>query len=189
MHGLAGGALVGLVVLVVSMDNPAYGSIYFVIIAICGAMWGGFTARLPTLIESRSVGPGLWIQNALRAFVVFGCAVSISVTAVGWFASTFSPGADHGFSIWLGVGLTKGAIAAVGAFVIYGGLDFFQHLHLRAMLSIADILPLRLKAFLRLSDRLNFLTRVGNGFSFIHRELQEYFVSMDDESIARLERS
>jgi hypothetical protein len=59
----------------------------------------------------------------------------------------------------------------------YGGRTCLQHLVLRLSLRYYDCMPLRYVDFLNYSAERLFLRRVGGGYIFIHRLLQEYFAS------------
>jgi hypothetical protein len=103
VKGLFAGFWIGVAFFIV-YDSFLYALIYFTGILLCGALWGGLTARGPTAAEIRAVGPNLWIRNALLAFALFGLGVAAAVTAVGWIGSGFSDRADHSFLVWLAIG-------------------------------------------------------------------------------------
>lgn len=177
VRGLGLGAAAGALFLVIGWYEKglSYGTIYASAAVTVGAMWAGLSARAATVSELRFAGPLLWMRNALLAAALFGGA------SVGVFAATgliiarvFQIGAQSPW-VWLGVGPTKGGIVAVVAFFIYGGVDLVQHWQLRMLLGISKTLPLRLNAMLAWAVDLNFLTRVGGGYIFVHRDLQQYF--------------
>ena len=100
--------------------------------------------------------------------------------------------------IFLGVGLIGGLI--VGAFagpiagtifgvvvglvngLIFGGLASIQHAILRLILYRNDRIPWNLSRFLDYATDRAFLYKVGGGYRFIHRPLQEHFAAMYEET-------
>ena len=84
----------------------------------------------------------------------------------------------------LSVEAERGAIAGIyggaGVYVVagiwFGGLDVMRHYVLRVLLAHYRYVPLRLVPFLNYVEKeLTFLNRVGGGYRFFHRYLQEYF--------------
>jgi len=68
-------------------------------------------------------------------------------------------------------------------FGLFGGLEFgggavIQHFILRFTLYRADYLPWDLTRFLDYAADRIFLRRVGGGYIFVHRMLQDYFASL-----------
>jgi eukaryotic-like serine/threonine-protein kinase len=177
VRGLGLGAAVGALFLALGwyQNGLSYGAIYATAATTLGAMWAGLSVRAATVSELRSVGPVLWMRNALLAAALFGGASAGVFATTGLIvAYVFQIGAQDAW-VWLGVGATKGGIVAVVAFFIYGGVDLVQHWQLRALLSISRTLPLRLNPMLTWAVDINFLTRVGGGYMFVHRDLQQYF--------------
>jgi hypothetical protein len=63
--------------------------------------------------------------------------------------------------------------------MLYGGLTCIQHIVLRYILYYSNTIPWNYPAFLDYcADRI-LLRRVGGGYIFIHRLLQDYFASLD----------
>jgi hypothetical protein len=75
--------------------------------------------------------------------------------------------------------LTTAVIAGFIAGLWYGGIDVFKHGGLRLGLWLLGHMPLRYVRFLDHAAGLNLLHKVGGGYIFIHRSLQEYFASLD----------
>ena len=48
-----------------------------------GASWAGIRNRRPTSDELKQLGPGLWLRNALKSFLIFGGAVTGAVFLLG----------------------------------------------------------------------------------------------------------
>jgi hypothetical protein len=174
--GLVFGGAVGILFLAVGWykNGLSYGVIYAAAAMAVGAMWAGLTVRAPTLQELRLAGPRLWTRNALLAGVLFGGAIACTVAGIGWLVARLFQAGAQDFWSWAAVGVTKGAIVAVVAFFIYGGLDLVHHWHLRAVLGLSRTLPLRLNQMLGWAADRCFLIRVGSGYIFVHRDLQLY---------------
>lgn len=68
--------------------------------------------------------------------------------------------------------------------LLFGWAAVFNHYTLRFMLWRSGALPWDYIKFLNSAADLILLRRVGGGYQFIHRSLQEYFAALDDEQIA-----
>lgn len=68
--------------------------------------------------------------------------------------------------------------------LLFGWSAVFNHYTLRFMLWRSGALPWDYIKFLNSAADLILLRRVGGGYQFIHRSLQEYFAALDDEQIA-----
>lgn len=79
----------------------------------------------------------------------------------------------HGLVFGLGVGLGAGLNSGLR----YGGRACLQHLLLRLVLRHNGSAPWRYVAFLDYAAERIFLRKVGGGYIFIHRLLQEYFAA------------
>jgi hypothetical protein len=175
--GLIWGLLVGSLIFLAGYLNRgllAYSAIYLTVTAMLGALWAGIRVRRPTRKELQRLGPGLWLSNALKSFLVFGGTVTGAVFVLGLVISNLSGSVRFDAATWLSAGLTKGLVIGIGAFFVYGAFDFTQHACLRLFLKAAGILPLRLRPLLRSAERMNLMMKVGNGYIFAHGELQEY---------------
>jgi hypothetical protein len=78
----------------------------------------------------------------------------------------------------LAAGLGSGLVVGLAIGLKYGGRACLQHLVLRLSLRYYDCLPRRYANFLDYAAERLFLRRVGGGYIFIHRLLQEYFATM-----------
>jgi hypothetical protein len=74
-----------------------------------------------------------------------------------------------------------GLIIALGIGLKYGGRTCLQHLVLRLMLRYHGSAPRCYVAFLDYANDRIFLRKVGGGYMFIHRLLQEYFAARHTE--------
>jgi len=78
----------------------------------------------------------------------------------------------------LGYGLVSGLVSGLGVGLFCGGMFALKHTVLRLLLWMSGVTPLCYVVFLRNAKELLFLRQVGAGYVFIHRLLQEYFVSL-----------
>jgi hypothetical protein len=68
----------------------------------------------------------------------------------------------------------------------YGALDFIQHYTLRFILWWKGYAPWRYIRFLdHAADRI-FLQRVGGGYIFVHRMMQDYFASLREDQLRKI---
>jgi hypothetical protein len=74
-------------------------------------------------------------------------------------------------------GLVIGSFVGLATGLRYGGRACLQHLVLRLSLWYYDGMPRRYVDFLDYAAERLFLRRVGGGYIFIHRLLQEYFAA------------
>ena len=108
----------------------------------------------------------------LAALLVFGLVGAL----VGWLAGRLGLGLSIGLVLGLDVGLGIGLNRGLGAFV--------QHFALRFFLWRAGRLPWRYARFLDDAAERILLRKVGGGYIFVHRLLQDYFASVDAKSAA-----
>lgn len=102
------------------------------------------------------------------------------------------------FALFFGllVGLTSGLIFRlvlgpggwlIGGLILgleaWGGKPFIQHFALRFVLYRNGYLPRNLVRFLDFATERIFLRKVGGGYIFVHRLLQDYFASLDQSPI------
>ncbi len=79
------------------------------------------------------------------------------------------------------VAIIAGLIVALGAFLAYGGINVMKHLLVRFFLWLHKDLPWNYAHFLdTVVDRL-LMHRVGGGYIFIHRLLQDYFSRLEKQ--------
>jgi hypothetical protein len=101
------------------------------------------------LLVGLLVGPGVWLHDGLRA----------------------------GLGAGLGVGLFVGPLAGLATGLRYGGRACLQHLVLRLGLWYTGFAPWTYVDFLDYAAERLLLRKVGGGYSFIHRRLQDYFAA------------
>ena len=117
------------------------------------------------------MGLGIWLTFGL----VIGLGASLVVGIDNWLGLALLLGFGYGVTGGLGCGLFIGR-----------GNSIILHFTLRAVLARTNRLPWRLVPFLDYCVERIFLRRVGGGYIFVHRLLQEHFASLTLEDIERL---
>lgn len=113
-------------------------------------------------------------QSEKNAMIVGLGSCLVIVSVVGLVAGTAGE-----LLAGLGVGLLVGLVVALVVGLTQGGKAVILHYILRAILTRTGRLPWRLVRFLNhCVDRI-LLRRVGGGYIFIHRLLQEHFALLD----------
>jgi hypothetical protein len=88
-----------------------------------------------------------------------------------------------GAQVWIyydswSAGLTTAVIMVLIVFSLFGGSTVTKHLLVRVILRREDSNPWRYARFLNHTSRLVFLRKVGGGYIFLHRYLQDYFAGL-----------
>jgi hypothetical protein len=78
---------------------------------------------------------------------------------------------------WM-AGLMTVIIMVLIVFSLFGGSTVTKHLLLRLIMRREGCTPWRYARFLDHTSRLVFLRKVGGGYIFLHRYLQEYFADL-----------
>lgn len=121
---------------------------------------------------------GIWrsLQSAWRvgraAGLVSGLAGALGGLLIGqpWFGLSY--------------GLSSAALVGLGGALVCGGYACLSHLALRVVLWQSGALPWDLASFLDHCTERILLRKVGGGYLFIHRLLQDYFVGLDHKNQA-----
>ena len=111
-------------------------------------------------------------RNALTVGLVFGL--------VGGLAFGLLNGLVSGLVIWLSIGLPFGLVFGLN----YGGKVAIQHWGLRFVLR--EQLPLQLVPFLEAMGQRWLVQRVGGGYRFVHRTVQEHIAGLSRGDILEL---
>jgi hypothetical protein len=83
-------------------------------------------------------------------------------------------------------GLSDGMIVGSFFWLLSGGIACVQHTLLRLLLWRRGSIPWNYVHFLNYASDLGLLHRIGGGYIFFHRLLQEYFATLDDAQIAQI---
>jgi len=148
---------------------PLLGTLGSVMSFIVGGLFGGLQATLVQVKVKPNEGIRLSIRNATVITLFIGLPIGLIVGLIG--------GANWSVTMitMLFVGLP--------VFLWYGGLAIIQHYALRLILFLKGYTPWNYTRFLDYSAERIFLRKVGGGYIFIHRFLQEYFASLPTSSI------
>lgn len=187
--GLGGGLSVGLSIGMLSgVIIAAGGGLGFGLgVGLLGGLAIGLLGGLRSEadVETRTTpNQGIWrsVRTAPTIGLGFGLLGGLGFGLLGGLGF----GSGGGLFIWPGGGLHVGLLVGLlGALLlgltgglIYGGSAFLNHFILRLVLWRCGVIPLHYVPFLDYCvDRL-FLYRVGGGYVFIHRRIQEYFASL-----------
>ena len=141
--------------------------------------------------DQQRIAPNQGIHRSAFNGLVLGC--------IGAMISGLSFGLNWEVYVWagyalpidrLGLGLIVGLSAGLLVGLFYGGLASFRHYVLRSLLWRTGAVPWRYVPFLDYAAEHILLGKVGGGYIFVHRLLQEYFASLEstppfDESSAQ----
>jgi hypothetical protein len=153
---------------------------------VFGGLLGGITYRP---IETRRT-PNQGIRQAgRRALLVgsvcglfFGLIIGQDAARFGWERAGPLGAQLVGLFVGVGVGMAGGVASGMA----HGGEACVAHLLLRLILWRSGMLPLRSVRFLEYATERVLLRRVGGGYMFVHRMLQEHFAAHENELVARL---
>lgn len=195
IFGLTGGLISGLIDgLIWGLGDSLFiGLLGALIFALIFGLGDGLAGTLFVRQRSRSLVPKIHgIGNSLPSSflitifygLIFGLSVGLSVPLVLGLIFGLTGRLVHGLIAGLFIGLFLGlAFGLIRGFFRYGGQSFIQHYLGRKLLAHSRILPFSVKTdheltgFLdAMKDRI-LLRRVGSGWIFIHRTLQDFFAS------------
>jgi MFS family permease len=121
-----------------------------------------------------TIGVGFGLIGALASGLIFGLIVGLAMTVIDGQVS----GLNFGLNFGLIVGFTIGPMCGFFGGFMYGGYTVIQHIALRFTLNLNNYLPWDLTRFLDYATERIFLRKVGGGYIFVHRLLQDYFASL-----------
>lgn len=196
--GFIGGALIGsacMLALVFAREDTRFLFVNLVTGALPGAIvlaaGAGLTAGLRAKAIEGTPRAGSWLlrhaRNVLLAAVLAALTLGVSgglgmltytLLVVGdtfaWEANVLS----LVFQLTVGFGLSCAILAGTVAAFYYGGVTLIKHIFLRLLLVVQRRIPGRLSPIANQAEAAIFLRRVGGGYIFIHRLVQDYFASL-----------
>ncbi|HTK12113.1 MAG TPA: hypothetical protein VL485_33385, partial [Ktedonobacteraceae bacterium] len=200
---LAGGLLVGLLYgLVTGRDflftptklfpSLILGLAIGLLVGLIMSIRGGFIQKIPN--TDKILKPNQGIQNSIRNSLFFGSFFGIAFGLLfsliygpvlflilgDIYRSSFPPNSG------LIYGISDGVLVAAFFWLVSGGIACIQHTLLRLMLWTHGCIPWNYAHFLDRAVDLALLYRLGGGYIFFHRLLQEYFETLDDTQIQTL---
>lgn len=145
-----------------------YPLFFMLLFGLPGALIAGMVSlvRAGTVETKSKANQGIYLslRNGILAALAIG-ALGI-LTALAFFLA--------GSDLTAGIVFTAPYLVTIGFFT-FGGQDAIQHGVLRVILVRRGCIPRRYDAFLDHGVKLVLLQRVGGGYRFVHRLLQEYF--------------
>lgn len=197
--GLIGGLIAGLMTPVEpiqpveslqwSWGNTKKGLLFGLLFGVSGWLSGGlfwglvlglsstvFSGLLGSVVEKTTVpNQGIWqsLKNAI-AFTLIGLVLCL----------TGGAGVEGASSLpaFLNVPIFTGGIVGLILGLTKGGKACIQHFMLRVVLSAQRYTPWNYAHFLNYAAERTFLQKVGGGYIFIHRLLQDYFANLAIEN-------
>jgi hypothetical protein len=171
--GLVFGVVVGLVFWLV------VGLVFGLTAGLVAGLVAGLGLGLVHVLTSGFVSrPNVWPAAPLEGIRAAGQVGRNSGLASGLalgLAFGLVAGLVRGLALGLAVGLAVGLTAGLYDGLRSGGLSYLRHRLLVALLQRQGLIPAHLIGFLDYADGHILLRRVGGGYLFIHRLLQDYF--------------
>jgi len=151
-----------------------------------GLAIGAFSGLTSGQVGKRMIpNQGIWqsAKNALRVGLVVWLAVGLPIGLASGLAWGLVYGPDSGLTVGLTVGLTIGLAFGLAVGLFFGGLASIQHFTLRFILYCNGYMPWSYARFLDYAAERIFLRKVGGGYIFVHRLLQDYFASLASQEV------
>jgi hypothetical protein len=159
--------------------------------ATLGAVFGMVVGAVKALFEESviedTIRPNEGIRRSLHVST-FGAVIG-SAFGVSFGASTgvvigaaFGAAGDDVVFYAVNWGSGGAAFGAAGCALLFGGRTVFQHYLLRLLLWASGRFPRNITAFLDWTEQRALVQRVGGGWRFVHRTLQERFAERYEES-------
>ncbi|MGB3713944.1 MAG: NACHT domain-containing protein [Candidatus Promineifilaceae bacterium] len=167
-HHALEGVLVGLVVGIITellgarMAEGVITGITTSVFVLGAFLLGGMRGRRVEEKSRPNEGILLSLRNAVVAALFMGPVLGVLVLI---------------YYDWI-AGLITAVIMVLIVFSLFGGSTVTKHLLLRLILRREGCTPWRYARFLDHTSRLVFLRKVGGGYIFLHRYLQEYFAGL-----------
>jgi DNA polymerase III delta prime subunit len=175
MGGLMGGLIFGLIFGLMGGLSAGLGAglgaglIGGLIFGLIFGLSSGLSGELNLVGVEATTIPNQGIRNSAKNFVFVWLIVWLSFGLIGGLSFGLSSGLSLGLSLGLSFGLGTGGSACI------------QHFTLRILLYRNRHIPWNYARFLDGCTERLVLQRVGGGYRFIHKRLQEHFAEMQDE--------
>jgi hypothetical protein len=163
MEGLIAGLVLGITTEVIGaiMAPRDFSGKTTIVFAVGGLILGGMRGRRVEEKSRPNQGILLSIRNAVVAALLTGPVLGVlMLVSYDW-----------------RTGVITALISALIVFSLFGGSALTKYLLLHLFLRYLGYTPWRFSRFLDHASRLVFLRKVGGGYIYIHRSLQEYFAS------------
>jgi eukaryotic-like serine/threonine-protein kinase len=159
----------------------SFGLIYKLCAAFIAGLASGKISTKNTPNEGIYQSGRIAVISGLGGGLIIGLVGGLIIGLVGGLAGGLASGLLLGLYLWLSSWL----IIALGIGLKYGGRTCLQHLVLRLMLRYHGYTPRHYVDFLDYAAERIFLRRVGGGYIFIHRMLQDYFAARHMRDVRR----
>jgi eukaryotic-like serine/threonine-protein kinase len=150
---------------------------------ISGWIYGGLQNSIIEVKTFPNQGIRLSLRNGAYAGLITGVIIGTLGGLFGNYYGNLLYALSGGVIASLDGGLMGGIMSGLAGGLIvafwYGWFDVLKHYTLRPILYLQGWIPLFLSQFLDYTVDRVFLQRVGGGYIFIHRLLQEHFAEMD----------
>jgi hypothetical protein len=185
--GLSFGLIYGLIDQLINGSNLTETLSYSVFLAIIFGFFGLAAGFSFSELETRAIpNQGIWNSVKRCAVIAIGFGLVVPILLLGLAALLFVASFDIPFGElisgipWWIVFPFLGMSGFVGltASLQWGGIACIQHFVLRLILCRNGHVPWNYARFLDYADERLFLRRVGGGYIFVHRILQEHFAQM-----------
>ena len=176
LGGLPGGMLVVGVLVGVLFGVLVYGLIFGLVYGLVFGLAGGLVGGQ---VQVRT-HPNQGIRRSVRRAVLTGVLYALVIGLVFGLIGGLVGGPDDGL---IG-GLAGGLVFGLAGGLVYGGYACLSHLALRLVLWRCGVMPLGYIRFLDYATERIFLRRVGGGYLFVHRLVQEHFATREADAPA-----
>ena len=165
----------------------AFGIVFGLAFGLGFGLIGGFSSEMLSETELTKPNRGIWLSA--RNSILFGLLGGVIFEAAG--RLIFELQIRHVFIFYGGTAQLSSfqtvfifmLVGILGLGLPNGGRACIEHLALRLLLWRARHIPLNYPRFLDYAVEHILLRKVGGGYIFIHRLLQDYFASLETEPI------
>jgi hypothetical protein len=147
------------------------------IIAVFFGIMGGFTRGQVVL----RAAPNQGVRRSVRRSLLFGLVVFVLIVVSMVLVFPVLGQDESPLAIVADLALRACLSCALPFALVHGGYAGLSHAALRLMLWRQGAMPLRYVDFLEYATECIFLRRVGGGYMFVHRLVQEHFARHERE--------
>jgi DNA polymerase III delta prime subunit len=176
--GLLGGTVIWLVYSLIQLTSGSErawtnAGFYLSMCGLLGLVFGGLKMGLVKSKSKPNEGIRLSLRNGILGAAVAGPLVGLIIYFILRFyfydETRFNPENIAIGSFWMSVSTT------IVGFFWFGGVDVLRHYSLRLIITLTQKIPLNLAGFLDYTANLILLQKVGGGYIFKNRLLQDHF--------------
>ena len=142
---------------------------------VAGLLLGGLTRRI--VAQRTRPNHGMWLS--LRHATVTGVALGLIIGGLGEWINYVAPLAGGTSNFTPGTTFVSGIYSLVAVAFWFGAIDLIFHGTLRLLLWWQGAIPVNYARFLDYGVQLSFLRKVGGGYIFAHKLLQDHFANLE----------